>query len=422
MSTHHVPRHEVAGVGAGPANLSLAALGENVVPGGVVLYEGRDGPGWHPGLLQTGTRLQTAWIKDLATLVDPRNRLTFLNYLVRTGRVYALLNAQFDAIPRLEYAHYLAWASQELGSVQYGVLIDDVDFDDGFVLTSGGRTIAVAQHLVMGLGTRAQLPDWVAGHELEGVVLAEDLSADLAAPLSPHDQVLVVGGGQTGAECVLTLLAHGHRDIRWLGRRPWFAPLDDSPSANDFYRPEYQRFFGGLPDPVRRQYVAEQVLTSDGISVSTLQEIYQRNYELFLRDGRAPVMMLPGREVVDVRSGDGVVAVWCRRRTGGRERHTGRRVVLATGRQPVPMPLAPGLLARIDHDEHGDPVVQADYSVRWHGDADHKLFVQNRARFSHGLADPNLSLLAVRSAVILNSLLEREVYAIRDVAVSTLWA
>jgi hypothetical protein len=38
------------------------------------------------------------------------------------------------------------------------------------------------------------------------------------------------------------------------------------------------------------------------------------------------------------------------------------------------------------------------------------VFVQNGARHSHGLADPNLSLTAWRAATIVNSLLRKEVY------------
>lgn len=417
------PHHFVAGVGAGPANLSVAALGEELVSGGVVLFEHRMEPAWHPGLLGPGARLQTSWVKDLVTLVDPRNRFSFLNYLVQTGRIYAFLNAQFTAIPRIEYTRYLAWAAQELGMIRYGVRITEVDFADRFVLLTADGPVATADHLVLGLGTRPNIPECFRGRELAGVVLAEHLESHLSTlDRRSYGQVMVIGGGQTGAESVLTLLHHGARDIRWLGRRHWFAPLDDSPSANDFYRPTYQRFFFNLPDEVRHAYVTEQTLTSDGVSMETLQEIYRSNYEAFLREGRAPVMMLPGRDVVQASSRDGCVTVWCRRNSGGSELHTARLVVLATGRQLRPLPFSPGLREHVELNSCGEPVVEQDYSVRWKHDPQHKIFVQNRSRISHGLADPNLSLLSVRSAVILNSLLGRTVFTIRDEQVYTMWA
>jgi len=426
------PHHHLAGVGAGPANLSLAALGEHVVPGGVALYDRRQGPAWHPQLMHPGVRLQTSWIKDLATLVDPCNRLTFLSYLVSTGRIYAFITAQFSEVPRLEYARYLAWASERLGVVRYGVDVDEIDFDgDRFLLRSRGCQVASSEHLVLGLGTEPRVPACFAGSDpglldgalLDGVLLAEDLDGHLSANPPPrHEQVIVVGGGQTGAECVLSLLDRGYRDIRWLGRRHWFAPLDDSPSANDFYRPMYLRFFHGLSGETRQRYVAEEMLTTDGIAMSTLQRLYQANYEFFLREGRAPVMMLPGRNVLGAANRDATVTLWCQRDAGGRERHTARHVVLATGRQPSPLPFAERLTELMDLDEHGEPVIEQDYSVRWKHGPEHRIFLQNRGRLSHGVVDPNLSLLSVRSAMILNSLCEREVFTIRDELVNTLWA
>ncbi|MBV6696716.1 lysine N(6)-hydroxylase/L-ornithine N(5)-oxygenase family protein [Kitasatospora aureofaciens] len=420
-----LPHYAVAGIGAGPANLSFAALAEGAVPGPVALFDRRQSHAWHPELMHPGVRLQTSWVKDLVTLVDPRNRFSFLNYLVTTGRIYAFLNAQFDAIPRLEYDRYLAWASGELGTIRYGVDVTGVRFDEVFVLLADDRPVATSDHLVLGLGTRPYVPDCFAdpglpGVPLPGVLLAEQLAEHFAGCRpEPHETAVVVGGGQTGAEAVLSLLRLGLREIRWIGRRPWFAPMDDSPPANDFYRPAYVRHFQSLPAHLRDRFVSNQILTSDGVSMTTLQELYQVNYEIWLADGRSPVMMLPGRDVVGAAERHGSVVLRCRRLGGGQEQHSARHVVLATGRRPAPLPLAPELL---DLAEGEEPAIEPDYSLRWkHGDTN-RIFVQNRAQSSHGVVDPNLSLLSVRSAVIINSLLDRSVFSIRDEQVHTLWA
>ncbi len=95
--------------------------------------------------------------------------------------------------------------------------------------------------------------------------------------------------------------------------------------------------------------------------------------------------------------------------------------MLAPGRSPRPLPFDPALTELMDTDEAGEPVLEPDYSIRWKHDPVNRIFVQNRGRLSHGLADPNLSLLPVRSAAIVNSLLQREVFEIRDEHVSTVW-
>jgi len=419
-----IDHFHVAGVGAGPANLSFAALAEHHLPGPVALFDGREGPAWHPGLLYPGAQLQTSWIKDLVSLADPCNRLSFLNYLVTTGRVYGFLNAQYTAIPRLEYARYLAWASDQLGTVHYGCHITEIDFDeDRFLLIAGNEVLATADHVVMGLGSQPRVPECLSRASLGSVVLAENLESELAATtLAPYEPMIVVGGGQTGAECVLNLVSRGFRDIRWIGRRHWFAPLDDSPSANDFYRPSYLRFFHGLPNQKRLDYAADQVLTSDGVSMETLQALYRSNYEALLREGRSPVMMLPSRTAVDVINSHGTTTLWCEREWGGRERHTARLIILATGREPRPLPFSLAMLELMDTDAAGEPLLEQDYSIRWKHEPDNRIFLQNRGRISHGLADPNLSLLSVRGAVIVNSLLNREVFSIRDEHVSTVWS
>ena len=112
------------------------------------------GPRGIPGCSGPVSSCRSAWIKDLVSLADPRNRLSFLNYLVSTGRVYAFLNAQFDAVPRLEYARYLAWATEELGTVRFGVDVSEIDFTDRFVVSTSAGAVATSEHLVLGLGTR----------------------------------------------------------------------------------------------------------------------------------------------------------------------------------------------------------------------------------------------------------------------------
>jgi len=414
------PRYHSIGIGAGPANLSLAALFESVAPHQIALFEQTRGPAWHPTMLHPGVKMQTSWLKDLVSLVDPQHRLSFMNYLVSSGRVYAFLSAQYDSIPRLEFSGYLAWASDQLDHVHRGSRIDRVSFDDGFCVYSGDALLARSDHLVLGLGTRARMPEAFTGLD-ERVVLADHLyrhKQHLAT--DPESRIAVVGGGQTGAESVLELLRMGHRDIWWIGRRPWFQILEDSPSANDLYRPSYTSFLPSLPDEARRRTVAKQVLTSDGVSDSTLREIYQHNYEAMLQGECNPVTLLPGRDVVAARHDGQGLTLTCDE-AGGRETYDVRYAVVAAGRQPAPLPFDDELRELIDFDDRGEPVVEADYSLRWSGPRGHRIFAQNRAPSMHGLADKNLSLLATRSATIINSLFEREVFTLRDDCVTMLW-
>lgn len=416
-----LPSYHTVGIGAGPANLSLAALFESVSTERIALFDRQPGPSWHNRLLHSGVRMQTSWLKDLVSLVAPRHELTFLNYLVTTGRMYALLNSQFDVIPRLEYVRYLAWAAGKLRDVHYGSTVDRISFDDGFVVHVDGRPAARSEHLVIGLGSAPVIPRGLSGLPPEQAFIADDMaerldamSADLDAPIA------VVGGGQTGLEATLKLLNRGFTNVKWLGRRLWFDTIDDSPCANDVYRPAHLASLQRLSPPTRRRVIEQLNPTGDALTPGALRSLYQANYDAMLELDRFPVTLYPAR---DVRLGqvDGEDILLACQTLEKQEEHRVRYVVIATGRQNVEVPFDDELAERVDFTDEGELVVDADYSVRWKGMNGHRIFALNRARLNQGLTDANLTLLPVRAAVVLNSLFGRELFEIRDELCAVDW-
>lgn len=408
--------HTIA-IGAGPASLSLAALFESSTSEDIALFERRPGPAWHNTLLHRGVRMQTSWLKDLVSLVAPRHELTFLNYLVSTGRTFALLNAQFDVIPRQEYVRYLTWAAGKLSNViNYGYDIDRISFskDTGFEVSAGGGPVARSEHLVIGLGSRPVIPGELAGLPPDRAFIADEVTDRLPAMRADLDATIaVVGGGQTGIEAVVRLLGEGFTNIRWFGRRLWFDTIDDSPNANDVYRPAHMQALQRLSQPTRRRIIKALDPTGDALTPGAMRALYQANYDGLLENDRFPVTLLPGRDVVgaDV-SGDDVVL---RCVTAARlEEHPVRYVAIATGRENTPVPWDDELAERVETDDDGEVVVEPDFSLRWKGMNGHKIFALNRARFTHGLTDTNLTLLPVRSAMVLNSMFDRELFEISD--------
>jgi lysine N6-hydroxylase len=418
------PYYHAVGIGAGPANLSLAALFQSAAPErAFALFDRATGSAWHSALLHPGVRMQTSWMKDLVSLVDPTHKLSFLNYLVTEGRLFAMLNSQFEVIPRREYMRYLEWCANQIDNLHFDTPIDEVSFveGEGFYSISNGEAVARSEHLVLGVGTRPTIPAGFIGLPEDKVFIADHLalhfaamSADKAAP------VAIVGGGQTGVEAVLRLLHAGFTNIKWLGRRQWFQTIDDSPAANEFYRPAHQQFLQELTRSTRRRLVQEAIPTGDALTPGALKTLYQANYDGMLERGQFPVTMLPGRDVTEgVLAGDQVVL---RATTPEKlEEYPVSYAVIAVGRQIAPVPFSAELRERIDVDEDGEIIVDSDYSVRWKGMNGHRIYALNRSRFSHGIPDANLSLLPIRAALVLNSMLGREIYQVRDELCPVQW-
>jgi lysine N6-hydroxylase len=217
-------------------------------------------------------------------------------------------------------------------------------------------------------------------------------------------KVVVVGGGQSGAEVVAhlqdTLGPNAHLD--WVTRRSNFLPLDESPFVEDYFTPEASEEFFYQAASVRTRLLGEQQLASDGISDGLLERIYQRMYDV--RNGYREGPKIHTRaatELIDL-TVDGAKTIrltWLNQLSGERFETHADFVVLATGYEQVMPSAVEPLLSAISFED-GRPSLGPDFSLLWDGPSSSKIFLQNGARHARGIADPNLSLLAWRSAAI----------------------
>ena len=96
MSDHPL---DLAGIGIGPFNLSLAAQLDAVGDLDARFFDRAPAFDWHPGMMLPDVALQTSFLKDLVTAVNPTSPWSFLAYLVAQKRFYEFLNAEFEAVP-----------------------------------------------------------------------------------------------------------------------------------------------------------------------------------------------------------------------------------------------------------------------------------------------------------------------------------
>ncbi|MEU8844749.1 SidA/IucD/PvdA family monooxygenase [Streptomyces sp. NPDC048564] len=402
------PHFGCVGIGVGPANLSLASLLHGRPEMNSLFIERRETFGWHDDQQIAGATLQVSLFKDLVTLADPTNKFSFLSYLHDRGMIYHFVNAQFDAMPRREFRNYLEWASRKNENVTFGEEVRSVEFDRVFVIRTSKRTLT-ADHVSLGIGNRPWVPEQA--RELLG-----ESQFHVSDFLRRSDglggrRVSVVGGGQSGAEAFLDLISRpaGERPahVSWISRRDNFFPIDDSPFTNDYFTPSFSDHFFSLDRAQREAFNERQLLASDGVSPSTLRDIYQRCYTRhFVEGDQGLAALYPDRTVTEVNGGDGAWELTLEPgdRPRAEERLTADVVVWATGFRPTrPDVLAP-LAGRLEWEDEEIRVDQ-DFAVCWDGPPDHSIFVQNGVRRQRGLADPNLSLIAWRSRRILDRML-----------------
>ena len=415
---------DLAGIGIGPFNLSLAALAQPLTHLRTAFYDQRPAFHWHPGLLIDGATLQVPFLADLVTLADPTSPWSFLNYLRTRDRLFPFYFAERFHTHRAEYDAYCRWVSENLPALHFGHQIDalrwnperalfEVDFtqlDTDGEAEALGRTYA--RNLALGIGTAPHIPEPLrplADDPAAPVIHSADY-LDHRERLLAADHITVIGAGQSGAEIFLDLLRArptGHEALHWLARTPAFAPMEYSKLGLEHFTPDYTRYFHALPEPVRDDLIPGQWQLHKGIDHDTLTAIHDELYRRTLHGGWPDATLTPSVAVRTAgRTGNNTIELHLdHTQQGTRTRLTTDAVILATGyRERRLDTLLAALDPHLKRDTAGRPRIDPHHRLVLDPAVTGSLYVQNAERHTHGVGAPDLGLAAWRSARILNTL------------------
>lgn len=424
MTHNHPPRHGLLGIGFGPSHLSLAALcastREPAVRSRLHFLESRPAFRWHPDMLLDGTRMQIAFLKDLVTPQAPTSPYSFTNYLVSHNRLEQFLSLATLHPTRLEYADYFAWAARHLQDhVTYATTaehIRPVPAADGTIthLEVDHRDPAhqmrttTAAHVSLAPGGRPLLPP---GTTLDHTVFH---SSTFLSGIRPYHErghrqpyrLLVIGAGQSAAEIFRYLAREFPAATITLAHRGFaLIPANTSPLANAIYDPEGVDLFHAADTPRRRNILTDLRTTNYGaVDDKDIQAIAELLYEQSIR-GDARLKLSRFTELAACRTTGTLAHVTLRDPlTGNALTDRYDAVVLATGfdhREAAD--LLTGLEPHLVRDTRGELLIRRDYSVQTAPGFRPRVFLHGAAEHTHGPTSPVLSVLAHRSARILDT-------------------
>lgn len=412
-------------IGLGPSNLSLAALATSHAELEIEFIERKKRFDWYEGLLLPSSTMQSSFVRDLVTLVDPTSPFSFLSYLHENKRMHLFLAAGFGEVPRFEFNEYFKWAAGKLSNVSFGESVNEIHYAEGAFEVHTGERVVRSRNLVLGIGNQPYYPVRMLPHVGDRVFHGLSYSKK-DKKMFAGKRVVVVGGGQTGAEVFLDLFQDASEvpaSLSWISRRPSFSPMEESPFLTEVFSPEFSEFFYPLPQDAKRRLLDHHKLASDGISHSTLATIYQSLYRAryFARRELSPSLMVDC-EVVDVveDAGSYTLAV-LNRMSETSVRIPADIIILCTGLEFIAPAFLYPLKDLLTFDESG-LVTDKDFSARLKQDIGNKIYVQNGSTLSWGVSDRNLVMSAWRSAKIINSLVESEAYDLGVDATFQNWA
>ena len=408
-------QYDLLAIGVGPANLSLAALLYRNQDITTCFFESKSKFSWHPDMLFDFSRINVGLHKDLVSLVDPTNPYSFMNYLIQNNMQYEFFNASFNRISRFEFDNYYRWAANLLPNIYFNETVTNLSYDetiDCFNVKTTKNTYK-SKRIVLGTGIRPKFPAWF-DHNLQSDQIFHGYHF-LSKTLSLNKQkVMIVGGGQSAAEVLAMLLKSEDSlpaEIYWVTSKGYPVMLDENPFANEIYTPAFSRFFYAMDLDKRAE--VNQLLkdTSDGIHSVLLETIYQRLFYL-IKTKKLPLKLIfiPLSELCGLEMMTSPTKTTYQAKIKGYVEKTINhldRVIFCTGHEFC----APSLLKGLKNYYGNKIHVNHDFSIQaTHRNTRSKLFLNNGAKAFHGPADPNLSLLAWRSAVIINAAFEKTIY------------
>ncbi|MEH1098297.1 SidA/IucD/PvdA family monooxygenase [Micromonospora sp. CPCC 205561] len=407
-------------VGAGPANLALAVAieesGHPELAANTLLIEQHPDIKWQRGLLLPAVRSQVSFIKDLVTLRNPRSDFSFLNFMHSQRRLDEFVNLATFYPYRSEISDYLAWVADSLRHVRvrYDARCASIAVNrdangsphDWTVTLSGGDTIT-CRDLVIGVGREPNVPEAFRQLPADRVIHSSRYRAGVAglARDRPY-RVAVVGGAQSAAEMFYAV----HEDLpacrpTILLRSVGFQNYQTSKFVNELFFPSFIDEFYGCDQESRRQILDEMRITNyAGLAPPFLDELYALLYRQRLNGGdRSQVMALT--EIVTARQdGDQIVLELSDRRTKKITEMRCDLVLLGTGYRNEPSRLFRQLEPQLGTDRIG---VSRHYRAEIDDAPWGAIYLQGTNEETHGIADSLISVLAHRSAEIVDDMLAR---------------
>ncbi|TQV94113.1 hypothetical protein V2A60_002822 [Cordyceps javanica] len=458
--------YDLVCVGFGPASLSVAialhdslAAGKKLRPDGsapkVLFLEKQTRFAWHAGMLLPGAKMQISFVKDLATLRDPRSHFTFLNYLHQHDRLVDFTNLGTFLPARIEYEDYMRWCSShfehlvqydhEVVSVTPAVKKADTvklftvearDNASGQMQTFRGRNVLLATGGKPSFPKSFPIKHPRILHSSQYAYMVPKILSDKNAAY----KVVVVGAGQSAAEIFHNIQnLYPNSSTQLVMRQEFLKPSDDSPFVNSIFNPEYIDSLFPKSAKDRSEFLVDARATNYGVvRLELIEELFERMYSqkrTLGPDERSwPHRIMGCRQISNIESNgerlevkihglsDGVV------NSADEEILSADLIIAATGYQrnahidmlkstwdmlPKAVPgtamFNKGVTGWNVDTEQGERkiAVGRDYRVQYKPGtvaADAGIWLQGCCEGTHGLSDTLLSVLATRSGEIVESI------------------
>ncbi len=412
--------YDLIGIGFGPSNIALAiALAEQSKRGhhiDTVFLEKQPHFAWHKDMLLDGADMQISFLKDLATLHNPRSHFTFTNYLFEKGRLQDFINLKTFFPSRHEFNDYLAWAAKQFDhqcAYNEEVIAVTPEHQGNEVsllrITShdadGKTQERLSRNLVVSIGGSANIPSTFQAVKDDPRIIHSSQYLGSIAKLTQAKKIAIIGAGQSAVEIFLDLHSRPNApEVDLIMRGHAMHPSDDSPSVNEIFNVELTDYFYNRSHEERISFLNEFRHTNYAApDIDQIEQIFNILYTQKVTN--CPRHRLFTRhETQQVIAGNTVQLHLMALDKQLKLEQDYDAVILATGYQRN------HYTALLQSLTHYLPDFEVDRQYRLSSTPDFKpsIFIQGASEATHGISDTLLSVIATRSHEIGEALASKQ--------------
>lgn len=414
---------ELVGVGFGPANLSLAVNMHENAHHNMVFLDRKSEFSWHPNMLTEGAQMQVSFLKDLASIRNPRSEFTFLNYLKHNDRLEHFANLREFYPSRQEFGDYLSWVADRMKRyARYSQSIvaikpkkDAVGNVAHLAITSrntqtGEEQEIAAKNLSIAIGGKVKMPNQIELDQLNYTFHSNEFIRSLQSNYPDKHKAykfVVVGSGQSATEIFCHIAQHyPNATVTQCIRGYAIKPADETEFVNEIFSSASAELLYNLDDDIREKVLNRHRDTNySAVDPALIKHVYRMLYEQRVSgEQRLQISNFIQLEKVE-ESESGNVGIFSNTNNAGQTHIEFDGMFIATGYSyDSHLELLETLRPYIEFDSKGNVEVDPNYRAITKSNFAPNIYLQGPNEHKHGLSDTLLSMMSIRADKIVSDL------------------
>ena len=413
-------KYDIIGIGFGPSNIALAIQCKSLFPNLKIKFFDKNVDSiWQKEMLIDNSDIQHNPLRDLVTIVDPRSKYSFINFLFLNNRLHPFLNSRLYFPLRIDYAEYINWCAKDfLSQVNYKEEVLNIKYteDNKNIKVSTKNGVYQSHYLVIGSGRTPNIPNEFRNiYSSSCFHFTKYMSSIKKLNNKDKYNFTVVGSSQSAVEIILDLAKKfPNSNITCIIRNFSFKLKETSPFSYEVYFPDNIDYFYNLSTDNRKKVLSELWGTNySSVDDDVLKELYIKLYINKISNNET-IKIIKNAIIYKAESNENKIIIHYKDKySNDHDSVKGDITILATGfkneiSKDNPMSILSSVIDNYKTDNDGILHVNRDYSLEPVDKSMPNIYLSGLCELSHGIGDAgSFGTIPIRAKTIVRSIVNK---------------